>query len=206
MPALETSAATPKKSSSPASGKKEIFGFVECDIEVPAHLHAKFAEMSPIFKNVSFSRSDLSSHMQAFAEENHFLKRPQRCLVGSMRAKRQLFLTTLLHWYIEHGLIVTKIYQVIQFHPAPIFKTFGESVTVARRQGDVNPDLRLLANNAKLVGNSMYGKTIINKTTHRDTNYTSSDSKVSQLIRSARFHSLNILDEGLYETTCFKKR
>ena len=40
----------------------------------------KFSEMSPIFKNVSLSRSDLSPHMRTFAKDNGFLKRPQRCL------------------------------------------------------------------------------------------------------------------------------
>ena len=184
----------------------EIFGFVECDIEVPSHLHKTFSEMSPIFKNVSLSRSDLSPHMLVFAEDNGFLKKPQRCLVGSMFARKKLFLTSLLKWYIEHGLVVTRIYQIIQFHPLPIFKVFGESVTEARRNGDVDPDLRLLANNAKLVGNSMYGKTIINKTTHRDTAYVADDNRASKIIRSSRFHSLNILADELYETTCFKKR
>ena len=76
-----------------------------------------------------------------------------------------------------------------------MFEPFGESVTEARRKGDVDPDLRLLTNNAKLVGNSMYGKTIINKTTHRDTKYVADDRKASQIVRSALFHSLNVLEE-----------
>ena len=29
-----------------------LFGFVECDIEVPEHLKEYFSEMTPIFKNV----------------------------------------------------------------------------------------------------------------------------------------------------------
>ena len=182
-----------------------LFGFVECDIHVPDHLTDKFSEMSPIFKNVSLSREDLSPHMKDFAEQNGLLKQPQRCLVGSMKAVKQLFLSTLLRWYIAHGLVVSKIYQVIQFQRSPVFRKFGETVTNARRDGDVNEDFKLLANNAKLVGNSMYGKTIINKTTHRDTGYTTNERKASQIIRSRRFHSLNIIDDDLFETTCYKK-
>ena len=161
--------------------------------------------MSPIFKNVSLSRSDLSPHMKTFAEDSGFLRRPQRCLIGGMHAQKQLFLTTLLNCYIEHGLVVTHIHQVVQFHPITIFEPFGESVTEARRNGDVDPDLLLLANNAKLVGNSMYGNTINHKTTHRDTKYVADDSKASQIVRSAHFHSLNVVEEELYETTCSKK-
>ena len=141
--------------------------------------------------------------MKTFAEDSGFLKRPQRCLIGSMHAQKQLFLTTLLNWY-EHELVITHIHQVVQYHPLTIFEPFGESVTEARRNGDVDLDLRLLANNAKLVINSMYGKTIINKTTRRDTTYVANDSKASQIVRSAHFHSLNVLEEELYETTCLK--
>ena len=187
-----------------ASGK--LFGFVECDVDVPEHLVEKFSEMSPIFKNVELSREDLSPHMREFAETNGFMSRPTRCLIGSMKARQQLFLTPLLRWYIQHGLIVGRVYQFIQYQPLPVFRPFADSVTSARRAGDVDADLRLLANNAKLVGNSMYGKTIINKTAHRDTGYTVDDRKVAQLIRSSRFHSLNIVDESLFETVCFKKK
>ena len=47
----------------------KFFGFVECDIEVPANLKSKFHEMPPIFKNVNISRNDLSPHMQDFASK-----------------------------------------------------------------------------------------------------------------------------------------
>ena len=56
---------------------KEIFGFVECDIQVPSHLHGKFSEIVSDIQerlSLSLSRSDLSSHMETFAEENDFLK------------------------------------------------------------------------------------------------------------------------------------
>ena len=41
-----------------------LFGFVECDIEVPDHLKEYFSEMTPIFKNTEASLKDVGQHMQ----------------------------------------------------------------------------------------------------------------------------------------------
>ena len=116
----------------------KMFGFVECDIRVPDNLIDRFSEMPPIFKNVSLDRAHLSEHMQQFAETEGYLKRPQRYLIGSMYGTKILLLTELLKWYLEQGLVVDKIYQVIEFEKAPILKPFGESVTAARRAGDTD--------------------------------------------------------------------
>jgi hypothetical protein len=48
---------------------------------------------------------------------------------------------------------------------------FADSVSDARRAGDANPDLALLADTSKLIGNSAYGKTITNKEKHIDVRY-----------------------------------
>jgi hypothetical protein len=183
-----------------------LFGFVECDIHVPDHLESKFSEMTPIFKNFELTRDHLSDHMRAFAEENDHLKRPQRSLIGSMKGEKILLFTDLLKWYLEHGLVVSRVYQIIEYEPSRIFQSFGETVTEARRAGDVDSSQKLLADTAKLIGNSLYGKTITDKTKHRNVSYTLDERVASQKIRSRLFHSINPLDEGVYETVSFKKQ
>jgi G:T-mismatch repair DNA endonuclease (very short patch repair protein) len=184
----------------------QMNGFVECDLHVPDHLLEKFAEMPPIFKNIELSREHLSDHMRQFAEDNDHLLRPQRCLIGSMKGEKILLLSDLLRWYMEHGLVVTKVYQVVEYETRPIFKNFSKSVSDTRRLGDVDASLKLLANTAKLIGNSLYGKTITDKTRHRNVTYTLDDNKASLNVRSNFFHSINPLDEGVYETVSFKKK
>ena len=151
-------------------------------------------------------RDHLSEHMRAFAEEEGYLKRPQRYLIGSMFGKQILLLTELLKWYLQQGLVVDKVYKVIEFERAPILKSFGDSVTEARRGGDTDSSQKLLANTAKLIGNSLYGKTIVDKTKHKKVGYSTDEAKVSRKIASRLFHSLNILDEGVFETISFKSR
>ena len=38
----------------------------------------------------------------------------------------KILLATLLKWYFEHGLEVTRVYQVVEYTPKPCFKPFGE--------------------------------------------------------------------------------
>ena len=41
-------------------------------------------------------------------------------------------------WYLDHGLHMTKIYQVIEFSPHSCFRDFRENVSGARRKGNEN--------------------------------------------------------------------
>jgi hypothetical protein len=184
---------------------RQLFGFVECDVRVPDHLTDKFSEMPPIFKNVELSREQLSEHMREFAERENHMPRPQRSLIGSMRGERILLFTDLLVWYLEHGLVIDKIYQIVEYEANAVYREFGDSVTTARRAGDVDASQELLANTSKLVGNSLYGKTITDKTRHKNVSYDVDERLAAGKVRSPYFHSLNPLDEGVYETTTFKK-
>ena len=49
---------------------EKLLGCIECDIHVPEHLHDKFSEMCPIFKNTDLSCDDIGEFMKAYAEEN----------------------------------------------------------------------------------------------------------------------------------------
>jgi hypothetical protein len=128
-----------------------LFGVVECDIRVPESLKEKFAEMCPIFKNIEISRDDIGEYMKTYAEENDIMSRPRRSLIGSLKGDKILLATPLLKWYLEHGLQVTKIYQVVEYSPKPCFKPFGEAVSNARRAGDADPSKAIIEDTMKLV-------------------------------------------------------
>lgn len=183
-----------------------MFGLVKCDLHVPDHLSSKFSEMAPIFKNTEISRADLRGHMKSFAEEDGHLKQPTRTLVGSLFGKEILLFTELLAWYLRHGLIVTKIYTVYQYIPRTLYKTFGDSVSDARRGGDVDPDLALLADTSKLVGNSVYGKTITDKERHKNVVYVSGEKEASLRIKRDNFLSLEEIADEFYEIITRKNK
>ena len=122
-----------------------LFGCVEVNIRVPHHLKEKFSEMCPIFKNTENSRDDIGDFMQTNAEEHNIMAQPRRSLIGSMKGEKILLATTLLKWYLEHGLEVTKVHQVVEFTPEPCVKYFGDAVSNERRAGNADPRKAIIA-------------------------------------------------------------
>jgi len=129
-----------------------IFGFAEVDIFTPDSLKKVFAEFQPIQKHAFLSREDIGEHMRAFAIENDLLKKPTKTLLNSYYAKKILLATPLLQWYLNHGLKVTKLYQVIQYKPTRCFEKFGEAIMSARREGDVDSTKKIISDSCKLIG------------------------------------------------------
>ena len=130
---------------------ERLFGCVEVDIRVPDHLKEKFSEMCPIFKNTNISRDNIGDFMKAYAEEHGIMAQPRRSLIGSIKGEKVLLATPLLKWYLENGLEVIKVHQVIEFTPKPCFKSFGDAVSDARRAGDADPSKAIIADTMKLV-------------------------------------------------------
>ena len=180
-----------------------LFGMVECDLHVPEHLQDHFAEMQPIFKNATVTRDDIGPFMRQYAVDHDIMSTPRRMLVGSYRGDKILLTTPLLRWYIAHGLVVDHVYQVVEYEPKPCFRNFGESVSTARRNGDVDPDKSIIADTMKLLGNSAYGKTVTNVDRHRNVTY-STEVGTSLLINNKRFCQLDVVTEDAYEVTSSK--
>jgi hypothetical protein len=95
----------------------KIFGAVECDLKVPEYLKWYFEEMTPIFKHATVKHADIGEHMQEFVKEANIHYSDRKYLIGSMFAEKVLVITPLLRWYVEHGVTIEKIHQVIQFKP-----------------------------------------------------------------------------------------
>ena len=181
-----------------------VFGMIECDICVPEELREHFAEMQPVFKNISLIREDLGPFMHRYAEEHNIMSTPRRMLVGSYRGDKILLATPLLRRYLDHGLEVLHVYQVIEYDPIPCFRRFGDAVSTARREGDVHRDKTIIADTMKLLGNSGYGKTITNVDLHRDVSYCT-EKAASLMVNDKRFRQLDIVVDDAYEIEMNKK-
>ena len=122
---------------------EKLFGALEVDLHVPDKLKSKFAEMPPIFKNVEVSRDDIGDHMRQYAVDHDIMSQPRKRLVGSMFGEKIMVISPMLKWYVEHGLKVTQIHQVVEYTPATCFQKFGEQVSEARRARDADPNKKL---------------------------------------------------------------
>ena len=181
-----------------------LFGFVECDIEVPDHLKDYFSEMTPIFKNTEVSLNDVGQHMQEYAKEQKIKDIPHHLLIGSYFGKKIGLSTPLLKGYLNHGLVITHIYTVIKYIPNSALNSFMTQVAQARLDGDHDNDKALIAETMKLIGNSSYWKLITNKKKHHDIVYIN-ESETGTEIMDEHFYNLTELPDSYYKVEKTKK-
>ena len=101
-------------------------------------------------------------------------------LVGALSAEKMLVYTPLLKWYLEHHVVVTRVYREINYKREKPFQWFVDEVTEARRMGDTDENKALLADIFKLLGNSAYGKTIEDVTRQTNIIYTKYENVVDR--------------------------
>ena len=132
------------------------------------------------------------------AEEYNIRKKPRRMVVGSFRGDNILLATPLLRWYLTHGLVVDRVYQVIEYEANTCFQRFGESVSTARRAGDADRDKAIIADTMKLLGNFGYGKTVTSIDRDRNVQYCTK-AGMSSLINNKRFRQLDVVTDNAYK-------
>ena len=69
-------------------------------------------------------------------------------LVGAMKAEKILLATPLLQYYLQLGLKVTEIFQVVEYTGIQVFEDFKNKIADARRQQGNT----MMANTMKLIG------------------------------------------------------
>ena len=150
------------------SGK--LFGFVLVDIYTPNHLKQLFNEFPPIFKNAMVGREDVGELMKGFAEENGLLKKPRKMLISSYFGEKILLTTPLEKWYLDHELVITKIYEFVEYNPEKPFEKFAQDVCDGRRGGEASSK-KILADTWKLIGNSGYSSSLLRKDRYKNISY-----------------------------------
>ncbi len=183
----------------------ELFGALEVDIEVPEDLYDYFEEMCPLFVTTEVKFEDIGEHMQEHIKHHNMSHKEKTLLIGGLKAKKVLISMPLLKWYLEKGLKVTCIYQVLEFEPKDCFKDFVEEITQARRLGDRDPTQKVIGETMKLLGNSSYGSMIMDKEKHMSISYTNDKKRIQQKINEPNFFHLEDLDHDMVEIESKKK-
>ena len=137
------------------SGK--LYGYVQCDIEVPEVLKKKFAKFPPIFGNTNIGRHDIGSLMKDYAEKEGLLCQPRKMLISSYFLGNRTLITPLFLFYLDLGLVCKKIYRFVEYILVKGFNNFVQSAVNARREGDENPNSSVVAETIKLLANSSCG-------------------------------------------------
>ena len=141
----------------------QLFGYVQCDIEVPEHLRSFFSNFPPILKNTVVSREDIDNLMREYAEKENVMAQPRRVLLSSFVLTNGTIITPLLLFYLKLGLVCKKIHRFVQYTPRKRFNNFVQSAVDARRQGDENPNSSVVAETMKRLANSSYGYHVMDR-------------------------------------------
>lgn len=91
-----------------------------------------------------------------------------------------------LRWYIEHGMVLTKIHRVLRFDERPYMREYVELNTRLRREGDSEFEKVFY----KLLGNALYGKTFENKAKQSRVKIVQSKAVLAKLERSDNIERL----------------
>ena len=96
---------------------------------------------------------------------------------------------------LNHGLILRKVYRVIQFNQKLWLKEYINKNTELRKQGknDFEKDF------FKLKHNSLFGKTMENERKHRDIKLVTTDTRRNQLVSKPNYHTTKWCSENLNE-------
>ena len=76
--------------------KGKLFGYVQCDIEVPEFSRPKFDNFPPIFENTLVSKNDIGDLMKTYAEEEGIMSQPRKMLISSFTLQNGALITPLL--------------------------------------------------------------------------------------------------------------
>ena len=75
-----------------------VFGYLQCDFEVPEHMRDYFFSFPPMFKNTVGSRVDIGILMKQYAEKENIMAQPRRRLIPSVNLMNGIIITPLL-WF-----------------------------------------------------------------------------------------------------------
>ena len=189
-----------------AVGNDELYGFLEVDIHVPDHLIEDFKEMPPLFCNNDVDFEDMGDFMKNYVRENKLSTKPRHLLISGMKAEKILLSSPYLKWLLDHGLVVTKIYQVVEYTPLRCFEDFVNRVSDARREGDLHADRAIIADTMKLIGNSVYGSFLMDKTKHQNTAYVDGRGAAQLKFNDPRFRKATAITEDMYELQMSKEK
>ena len=133
------------------------FGYViECDLEYPAQLHDDHADypLAPDRKSVPYDQ--LSPFAQTICDKHHLKSSTNTEKLMATLEPRFNYICHYrnLQFYIAHGLLITKVHNIVKFKQAPILKSYIEFNSQKRAEAVNDFDVNFY----KFLSNSLFGK------------------------------------------------
>ena len=111
--------------------------------------------------------------MKTYAEEEGKMSGPRKMFISSFTLQNGILITPLLLFFLQLGLVDTKIHRFVEYTPKKCFNSFVQAAVDARKKGDENPNSSFVAETMKLLANNSYGYQIRDRSRHTVTKYLS---------------------------------
>ena len=105
---------------------RKLFGYAQCDLKVPEHLKAYFANFPPIFKNTVVSRNDIGDLMKDYTEKEGIMSQLRRRLMSSFHLENGTVISPLKLYNLHTCIWVLNVQKFIMS-----FNILPRSVSVA---------------------------------------------------------------------------
>ena len=120
--------------------------------------------------------------MKNYAEEERLLSQPRKMLISSFTLQNGTLITPLLLFYLQLGLVYTKIHRFVEYTSKKCFNRFVQGAVDARRKGDENSNSGVVSETMKLLANRSYGYQIMDRSRHTVTKYLTDEKHMRLLI------------------------
>ena len=143
----------------------QLFGFLLVDVAIKPEHADEYEQYPVIIKPHQMRRADLDERQRERAERLKVLSNDgQRTVVGAKHAEQLLVTSEMVKFWLELGTIdVQRIYQIVEYTPVACLRSTIQNLSQLRRDGDVTPSAKPLGDAAKLISNSIYGRTLLRK-------------------------------------------
>ena len=133
--------------------------FVQVDLHYPKELHDKHDAYPLAPEHVEIKEGMLSDHQRKLAKDLDVKIGGKKLCLTLQDKKNYICHYRNLKLYLKHGLIITKVTEILQFNQSPWIRDYIELNTKLRKEAGNNFE----KNFAKLMNNSFFGKYILFK-------------------------------------------
>jgi hypothetical protein len=153
--------------------------FVECDLHYPEHLHDEHNDYPLTVERIVVEEHMLSDEQRELREQYAISHTSTAKLVPNFFDKsKQLVHYRNLRFYLEHGILLTKVHRAIRFKQVRWLQPYIRTNTELRAKSKDPIEISVRKN----ANNSIYGKTCENLTNRTDIRLVNSRAKCQTLI------------------------
>lgn len=162
---------------------------VECDLEYPENLHDIHNDYPLAPETLLVTKDMLSGFCKSFPDHKHV--DCEKLIPNLMNKTKYVTHYRNLKFYVEQGMILTKIHRVLSFYQSAWMKPYIDFNTVKRQLASTNFEKDFF----KLMNNSCYGKTMEDVRNRKIIQLISDPKKFTKIVAKPQLESFRILNE-----------